>query len=105
MNSRYHVLCILIITSVMFMPVKSFWELNESKSTQIVVLTQNSTCPNHLSTNLSCATSAPIFWLQTESDLLPESMRLILAGLLSFILLFSRYKSPSAELFRPPIAY
>ncbi|OGV43523.1 MAG: hypothetical protein A3F46_06655 [Legionellales bacterium RIFCSPHIGHO2_12_FULL_42_9] len=103
MKKCHKFLFLLIITSIFFLPGKSFFEFNESKPTQLTMLTQNSTCPNHLSTNSSCATSTSMYWLEAKSDLLPDNALLIIISILSFILLYSRYNSPTNELFRPPI--
>lgn len=52
---------------------------------------------------LSSGCGSVYYWLEEESQSLQQMLLQSLIGLLSFLLIFSKYLSPSDEAYRPPI--
>lgn len=107
MKNYSSALFVLMVFGILFVPVSQLFGLNESKVSTIAIQNELKPCQNqHTSSTVSsCSSTASMYWVQTHSDLVLNPLRLMFAGLLSFIFLFSYRNAPMAKPFRPPIAF
>ncbi len=101
MKQCRQLLSLLIITGILFIPVKIFFDFKQPQSGPVALQNTVTPCPHQQSVSASCASVS--YYLQTETSLQLNPIILAMAGLLCFILSFSLYRTPITTIYRPPM--
>ncbi|CAM3115969.1 Uncharacterised protein [Legionella steigerwaltii] len=100
--SKYRSLILLFVMSAVFLaPLKLPTCPKQNVQAPVIFAFSVTPCSMQQAMNSSCFSSS--YWLQDEFHLAPSWIVRSLIGLLSFLLIYSKYNSPLDEIYRPPI--
>ncbi|WP_115707395.1 hypothetical protein [Legionella sainthelensi] len=101
MDKYRSLVMLLLMSALLIAPLKLPTCPKQSVSSPALLSFAVTPCSPQQVMNNTCF-SAP-YWLQDEFYLISKLILPCLLGLLSFLLVFSKYNSPLDEIYRPPI--
>lgn len=101
MNKYRSLILLLLMSAVLLTPLKLPTCPKQNLDSPVAFSLAVSPCSIQQTMNSSCFSSS--YWLQDEFRLASSWIVRSLIGLLSFLLICSKYNSPLDEIYRPPI--
>ncbi|KTD52630.1 hypothetical protein Lqui_0083 [Legionella quinlivanii] len=100
MNKLRSLIILILLSAVILAPLKQPSCIRAADASSPISFAMT---PCSVQQILSSGCGSVYYWLEEESQSLQQMLLQSLIGLISFLLIFSKYLSPSDEVYRPPI--